>query len=373
MLGYLILLLIFFLFLSLSFSFGAQEWFRPRDASPLPVDVEYVRVENYFGVSFREKMQDWLQTARALPVPESTKLPIRSVLETPEGEKILILSGGRLGSHQEAEEIIYSEEGLLFVEPQSCFRGQIYVRGKLESGVGVRLRAVVADGDVILGEHNTVAHWIDAQGRILLRKGTTVASRVSSSECIEMESQVSAQSLYAPLVFTAGYRHSSCSIAGDILATPSVSVLPYQSTNPSEMPAVLKGTRCTRLAMDTWLVQGDLRLPPYSRVESKLVIHGALQSEPDCYLGGDIKAHCIEFGARNRVLGNVISESEVGVGESSFMGRNLVAETDIVLRSGARIGRPEVFVAVSAGRQIRLESDVAVYGKLAAGYSVLTL
>jgi len=38
MLGYLILLLIFLLFFSLSFFFGFQEWFRPRDASPLPVD-----------------------------------------------------------------------------------------------------------------------------------------------------------------------------------------------------------------------------------------------------------------------------------------------------------------------------------------------
>ena len=373
MLGYLILLLIFLLFFSLSFFFGFQEWFRPRDASPLPVDVEYVRVENYFGISFRKKMQEWLQTARALPLPESSETPMKLLLETPERIKILVPADGRLGSRQAYEEVIYSEEDLLFLEPQSSFRGEIYSRGKLESGVGVRLRAVAADGDLILGEHNAVARWVDAQGKILLRKGTMVRSRVSSSQSIEMEPQVSVQSLYAPLVFTQGYRPLPGPLAGDILPNSSVSAPRSRSTNPSVVPAYLSGARCTRLATDTWLVQGDLQLTPDTRVGSKLVIQGTLRSGTNCYFAGDIKALRIELGARNRILGNVVSESEVEVGESSFVGRNVVAETDIVLRSGVRVGRADALVAVSAGREVRLEPNVAVCGKLVAGRSVMTL
>ena len=373
MLGYLILLLIFLLFFSLSFFFGFQEWFRPRDASPLPVDVEYVRVENYFGVSFRKKMQEWLQTARTLPVPESSEPLVQSLLETPEGEKILVLVGGRLGSRQEYEEVIYSEEDLLFLEPHSSFRGEIYSRGKLESGVGVRLRAVAADGDLTLGEHNTVARWVDARGKILLRKGTTVQSRVSSSESIELEPQVLVQSLYAPLVFTQGYRPLPGLLAGDILSNPLVAAPQFQNANPSEVPAYLRGTRCSRLAADTWLVQGDLQLASDTRVESKLVIQGTLRSGPNCYFAGDLKALRIELGARNRILGNVVSESEVEIGTSSFVGRNVVAETDIVLRAGGRVGKPDALAAVSAGREVRIEPDVAVCGKLVAGRSVMTL
>ena len=70
---------------------------------------------------------------------------------------------------------------------------------------------------------------------------------------------------------------------------------------------------------------------------------------------------------------NVFSESDVEVGESTFVGRNVAAETDIVLRTGVRVGRPEALAAVSAGREVRIEPNVAVCGKLMAGRSVMTL
>src|SRR3990172_10237273 len=63
MLGYFSLVLLFLALLSLSFYFGVREWLRPRDDSPLPVDVEYVRQENYFGLSFRAHLEEWLKAA----------------------------------------------------------------------------------------------------------------------------------------------------------------------------------------------------------------------------------------------------------------------------------------------------------------------
>jgi len=39
-LGYFLLLLLFLLLLSLNFYFGVREWLHPRNAAPLPVDVE---------------------------------------------------------------------------------------------------------------------------------------------------------------------------------------------------------------------------------------------------------------------------------------------------------------------------------------------
>ena len=56
--GYIILVFVFLLLFAFSFYFGIKEWLKPQDASPIPVDVEYVRVENYFGTSFRQKMQE---------------------------------------------------------------------------------------------------------------------------------------------------------------------------------------------------------------------------------------------------------------------------------------------------------------------------
>ena len=44
MLGYLILFLTFVLLFGMSFYFAFREWLRPEDNTPIPVDVEYVRV-----------------------------------------------------------------------------------------------------------------------------------------------------------------------------------------------------------------------------------------------------------------------------------------------------------------------------------------
>ena len=207
MAGFLALSLLFLLLFSLNFYFGFWEWLRPRDDAPLPVDVEYVRVENYFGISFRAKMKQWLQTARPVShsAPGLVGAPVRAVLEKPGGERILLVTGGRFGGRDERDEMVYSEGGL-YLSDRSVFRREIYCLGNLTTGGQVQLQAVAADGEIVLGVANDVARWVDARKKILISRNTVVHSRVSSGESIELEPEVSAQSLYAPLVFTSGYR-----------------------------------------------------------------------------------------------------------------------------------------------------------------------
>src|SRR5690348_17768984 len=97
MLGYIGLFILFVLFFGLSLYFSIREWRHPRDSDPLPIDVEYVRVENYFGISFRAKMQEWLNTAQPVHAGESWSAPIQRVLQRENGEKILVLTAGTFG------------------------------------------------------------------------------------------------------------------------------------------------------------------------------------------------------------------------------------------------------------------------------------
>src|SRR5215467_2907654 len=97
MLGYLILFLTFILLFGVSFYFAFREWLRPEDNAPIPVDVEYVRIENYFGTSFRAKMQEWLESAKPVPVSAPLQPPIEAVLEKNNGELILLLNSGKFG------------------------------------------------------------------------------------------------------------------------------------------------------------------------------------------------------------------------------------------------------------------------------------
>ena len=369
-LGYLFLLLLFFLFFSASFYFGFREWRRPWDAVPLSMDVEYVRAENYFGQSFRGKMQEWLAEAQPDGAP-ARELPGSVRLMTPGGEHVLTRGGGRIGSRNGREEIVYSEEDLTLAGG-SVFRREIYCRSRLETETGVQLQSVAADGDVILGVANDVARWVDAHGRIAIRSGTIVRSRVSSLASIELEREVSAQSLYAPVISTANGTPATDPVGASGRAEPSRRP-PGSANNPEAVPPYLEGLRCSRLEPGTWLVQGDLDLPPGSRVEGNLVVKGTLTSGFDCIFTGDVKAVRIKLGARNRVYGNLVSEGSLDVGEGSFMEKNVAAGSDIRLSAGACVGRRDWLAAISAGGEIVLEENVAVHGKVAAGQWIRTV
>ena len=372
MLGYFALLVLFLLLFSSNFYFGIREWLRPQDAAPLPVDVEYVRTENYFGTSFRAKMREWMKTARSVPLTSPREASIRAVLEKSNGERILVLAGGSFGGRVENDELIYCEGDLRLPEA-AVFHGEIYCLGGVESGAGAQLQAVAADGGIVLGLDNRVSRWVDARSKVLLRRGTTVDSRVSSMETIELEQQVSAQSLYAPLIFTAGYRPASQSPATDGQEQqPRLAEAPAAATG-EESPAYLDGFPSSRLGADTWLVRGNLELRPGARVDSNLVVQGTLRSGAHCRFSADVKAGCVALGPDNRISGNLVSGGALEIGQSGQVGESVVAERDILLRAGARVGGAGRQAVVSAGRDVKMEANVAVCGKVAAGRAVVTV
>ena len=393
MAGYLLLLLLFLLFFCVSLYFGIREWQQPSDAIPLAMDVDYIRIENYFGRSFRAKMQEWLQEWLAEPQPNGAAAGVTAGCSdavrrrTAGGELLLLVPGGRI-SNGEEREIIYSE-GDLTLADGSIFRREIYGQGRVETEAGVRLQSLAADGDMVLGADNDVARWVDAQGVIVIRSGTVVGSRASSLAGIELARGVSVQSLYAPIVCTAGYRpeaHSGGDADGAeasfIPATQAVrrEDLPHEGPRPHgrgsdklAMPRFLEGVRCTRLDPGTWLVQEDLNLPAGSRIEDNLIVKGTLTSGSQCVFLRDVKAARLELGERNHVVGNLTAEDLLQVGEGSFVARNIAAGSDVRLAAGVRVGRPEWLAVVSAAGEIILEQDVAVCGKLTASRWVRTV
>jgi predicted acyltransferase (DUF342 family) len=372
MLGYVTLVALFLgLFLAI-FYFGIREWLKPQDNTPLPVDVEYVRVENYFGTSFRAKMQEWMKTAQPHEEAQAWGPPVKTILEKSNHEKIIVISEGRFGGEDAVDSLIFCE-GNLEAPDRSSFHREVYCRGNLKSGEGTRFQAVAADGEIVLGPYNDVSRWVDGRRTVRLGRGTVVNSRVSSAESIEMGPDSSVQSLFAPIVFTTGYRPGSILASSTELSAVIERAAPESPEEDEPLPPYLEGLRASRLANDTWIVQDDLELEPGDRVEGNIVVQGTLKSGEDCHFLGDVKAKNVQLGPGNRVHGSVVSAEAVDVGYSSVVGKSIAAETSILLQTGVRVGRPGAPVAISAGTDVRMEADVAVCGKLAAGRAVLTV
>ena len=374
--GYLVLLLLFFLVFSISLYFGYREWQRPNDAVPLAMDVDYVRIENYLGRSFRAQVRGWLAEAPPdrVAAGESMAAERRAMLS---GEHLLLLPGGRIGNEQGQGEIICSAGDLRLAEG-ATFRREIYCQARLRTESRVGLQSVAADGSVLLGRDNHVARWVDAYGTVTIRSGTVVGSRVSSLVSIELERGVSAQSLYAPRICTPS-RLACLDARRTMESEDAASVVegqPRAGGNGSDAegkPKFLEGVRCILMAPGTWLVHADLNVPPGSRIADNLIVKGALTTGARCVLSRDVKATRLRLGERNHALGNLTAEGRLEVGEGSFVARNIVSESDVRLAAGVRVGRPESLAALSAAGEILLEPYVVVCGKLSAGQWIRTV
>jgi hypothetical protein len=202
---------------------------------------------------------------------------------------------------------------------------------------------------------------VDAVGGVRLQRGANVNSRVSSRESVQLDKGSRAQSAFAPVVFTSGYDGKPAEEA------------PSKETIESDDAGLRKLPTASLLTADTILIRGDLELKTGSVVRRSLVVHGTLHTEAECWFLGDVKAGEIALGPRNRVSRNLVSGSRLSVGEGSCIGMTVVAEGDIALASGTRVGRPGSLTAVAAGHDICLESDVAVWGKIAAGRMVAAI
>ena len=396
MLGYFTLLSLFLLLFSLCFLFGVREWLHPRDATPLPVDPEYVRAENFFGASFRTKMRDWLSTSRPLPMAKACSVFLRAVLERPEGGKILLMAKDCLleaGSNGHSEwgksgDAIFCE-GALRVAPGAEVRSEIYAQGNVQTGEGARIVALASDGSVLLGADNAAERWVDALGTILVGRGTVAGGRLSSAVSIGLEPGITAESLSAPLIVTNGYSGEDSdgdsrenespnepevvSVAEKVAAVRALPQVARMAGAASWQRGVAGGATSVQLSPETELVRGNLEIPDGARVQGSLVVQGTLRSGVGARFGGSIKASRVELGPRNSVKANVVSGSMLSIGQESRVEGSAVADRDIVLQRGARVGADKRESVVSAGRDVTLEENVAVRGKIAAGRAVVTV
>ncbi len=360
MLGYFALLAIFLVVLGISLSPGLVEWLDPRDQKALPVDLDYVRYENYFGASFRKRMQEWLQEGRAVTNYIPRAAGVVAVFENSAGENILVISPRSFRPQGECDELIYCD-GDMRLPANSIYHREIYARGRLEIGPGVRLQAAAADGDLVIGAGCKVNRWLDSQTNLSLQKGTVVRSRASASESIALEPGVSMQSLFAPLIITS-----------ELTAEPDDEDALLPPGKQGAPPSYLKEVACTRLSNDTWLVSGNLDVPAGTVTHCNLVVRGPLHTGQNCFFGGDLKAGRVEIGSGNRIAGSIISDASLTIGENTKVRCNLIAAGDIRILRGARIGAGRLS-AISAGGKVFLERNIAVSGKISSAKAVISL
>jgi hypothetical protein len=346
----------------LHFYFAHMSWKRARGKETEDIDPSYVRLEDYFGQSFRTKLKAWSE----LPAVALTG-GVRTIQKN--GERIRVSPSLRLTDRAQSDDIL-AIQGNFSCGAASQLGREIHATGNATIGLGSRLQAIAADGDLTLDPEVEVARWVDSWGELHLGRNCVVHSRATARKSAFLAVGVQARSVFAPEVITApGAIDDSPypTAQGEILQIPP----PADADRNALRQMGLDVAKLTPLGSACWIYTGSLRPTGPVHVTTQLVVKGDCSIPAGSVLEDDLKAsHNLFIGAGAECKGNLVSGKSLGVGPGVHFGGMIHAAGEILLSHGARGDSAKGPVAVDAGSWLYVEQGVIVRGKLASGESV---
>lgn len=347
-----------FLIYYLHFVVAQRAWRRLKGVQSNEIDLHYVRVEDYFGKSFRAKMQDWME----LPALESSTANLREIEKG--NEKLFVAP---VAAYPDS----IRESGILAVEDTftcgaNCrFLREIYAKQSADIGVNSKLQAIAVDGDLTLRQGVEVVRWVDARGVLDIRDRCRVGARATSTGKIRLGLDSRCLSLFAPEIETQGRQEAVVSLqlarAGSILIPP-----PENEDGTLAEQDGINLKKLHRMSADTWIYEGDLEFQEPVHLRANLVVMGKFVCGEASLLEGDVRARTIEVGAVSLCKGNLVAERELLLGRRATFQGVLHAGGMMRLARGVRGFNVAHPVVAFSGARLAVEPNVVVNGKLSS-------
>jgi len=355
MLAFLLFSLIFSLIYYMHFHVAVTTWRRLRGQASGELDTSYVRLEDYFGQSFRAKMKSWLQLPKD---PASTEL--LSMVDKG-GEKIFIARQANYPiSHEEEEMLVV--DGDFLCGSHCSFNKELLVRQDCVVGPSSELQALAVDGTARLNPGTKVRRWVDSHGFLDIRGNCKIQSRATSRASIRFGPGSQAQSLFAPEVATQGRREDKSKWGTNghrvvELPVPADDAA-IEGFNPRKM--VYMGGGCYRY-------DGSLKLDAAVHITKPLIVRGDFHCAASSFIEADMKVSGSVFiGDASIVKANLVSEGDMILSHAVFFQGILHSSGSMRLRHGVRGLREGVPVAAHANGPLLVESNCVINGKLSS-------
>lgn len=346
------------------FALAHRAWLTMRGRHSGELDMGYVRIEDYFGQSFRTKLAGWMQT---LPKASNSTAGLTTFDKGP--EKIYATGSVRYPAGR-------TEHGILAIDGDfacgsACrFERELLVKGDCSIGEDSTAQALAVDGALHIGRGSRIQRWADAAGAVTLGPDSHAGSRVTSRASIEFLAGAQAFSLFAPVVFT----ESRLDAAPPSAARPAdVVVVPHPLADALEEHGY-SPRRLYAMGANTYLYDGDLSVTAPLHLRYPLVVRGNFWCARESLIEADLKAHgSITVGAASVVKGNLTAERDIVLHPNTYFQGLLHAGRDLRLTRGVRGLRDTLPVAAYATGVLTVESNVVVHGKLASARRVVAV
>jgi hypothetical protein len=346
----------------LHFYFAHRRWRSVRGHEAEDIDPSYVRREDYFGQSFRTKLQSWLE----LP---ATALAdgVRTIQKG--SERIHAAPALRLADRARSDDIL-AIQGDFSCGAASQLDREIHAAGSVSIGLGSRLQAVAADGNLTLAHEVEVARWVDSWGELRLGRNCVLHSRATARKSAFLEVGAQAQSVFAAEITTAPAARADSRIP--VVSEKRLQIPPAPGADPGALSRMgLDVAKLTPLGPDCWIYADSFRPGVPVHLTAQLVVKGHCSIPAGSLLEHDLKAsRSLYIGADSQCEGNLVSEESLSLGPGVHFAGLIHADGEILLSSGVQGESADGPVAVDAGAWLYVEQGVTVRGKLSSGESV---
>lgn len=227
-------------------------------------------------------------------------------------------------------------------------KADIYSDANLNLERGAVARAVVAAGNVTLGEESTVLRWLSAGGNSHLHSNSAVYGRLSG-DSVYLTPGCTFQRLFAKRIVSLEENDSEFALATDLTTDPA--------TEPASVPpgTHIFGRKRTR-------VEGDFTLPSNQKLDANLIVTGGLRFGSHSHFSGSLKSYkdsVFEEGATVRA--SIVCAGSLHIGRNCFVAGPIMAEDTVTIERGCQIGNPDSPTTVSA-RRIRIAPGCQLHG-----------
>ncbi len=356
----------FGLLLYAQFYFAHRQWKRLKGERSADIDLGYIRMEDCLARSFRQKVEDWLR------LPGTADGAGRLILKG--RERVRAAPALSFPAREECDDVLVAE-GDFTCENDCHFNREIYARGNVRVGSGTQLQALTADQDVTLEEKVSVVRWVDSTGDMELKAGCRIGARVTSRKAVRLGMGAQAASVFAPQVTTDGFSGVAAPAQSPDGDLPEI--LPPESA-PDQSEALarlgLQQKRMAQLSSDCWLYRGRFEPSGPLRIKTRLVVKGDCRLPGGSVLAGDLRAgRSLFIGPASVCAGNLVAGKDVCLGRNCRFSGIIHAGGSLLLSAGTRGQGEQRMVAAYSAKELAVERDVVLGGKLASGERVVVV
>lgn len=318
------------------------ELLRRRDAGPLETRRDDGNIYN-FATSFRRYV------APAQPILAKCALK-ESLEEVRLGDGQWGLVIGTSGHCDEIEPD--SSELTLFARAVWLRDGQrfskdVYAAEVLHSGRGNVFRALLGEKDIFLDAESSVMRWVHADENLIAGTGASLFGRASAGKSICLAEGCRFERAHAPTIF----------------AGPETQI-PFSPQPPALSNRAAQKTRKKAEKIGRSRIHGDLRLRLGEMFLGNIVATGSMHVEKETQIAGSAKAHGdIRLDDRAQIEGAVVSAASLRTGSNCYLKGPLVAEDEICLGAGTRVGNLNSPTTITSPR-IRIAGGCVVHGTI---------